>query len=464
MMSDNSSECEKVPHPVASHKIFGLKINDCLQLVSSLLLPLALGVFTMVITFQQQKAAQQQRDEDRYAAHLQRERDQNASDLQRELERNLTDERYKNDVLDTYIRDLSTLLKDGDGSLTKNDVIATVAAIKTLNTFRQLDPTRNNRILRFLHETKALSRTNNSVQLDLSSAELYGIDFRMLTNNEGLENLFLTNILLNSSTFAGMKLNYISFSRTKLYGIDFGSLRLENGNFSYTIMDSLTFSYSQLNTVVFLSAAMKNVNFSFATMNGAIFSDATMSNINFQRVQGVDTIFIRANLHYSTFEQANLERAIFRNANISTTNFSGANLYMADFTGTSVTDEQLLSAISIQGALLPNGTFGQDENLILNGNAHCNRPLVDEWTLQNGSIITVKRDQNSTDCYYVLESTNTGAFMSQTIDLSDKWNFNIWPSSIVVLKADISVGVSIDLRAINNMGSIHDRRRLCEYE
>ncbi|CAF2086561.1 unnamed protein product, partial [Rotaria magnacalcarata] len=66
-----------------ARKPHDLKLRVGLQFISSLLLPLTLGVFTVVITFQQQSAAKQQRDEDRMAAELQRAEDRNASLMQR---------------------------------------------------------------------------------------------------------------------------------------------------------------------------------------------------------------------------------------------------------------------------------------------------------------------------------------------------------------------------------------------
>ncbi len=59
-----------------------------LKFVSSLILPLMLGVFTVVITFQQQKLAQNQRIEDMYLARQQRLEDKNESRLQREQDKN----------------------------------------------------------------------------------------------------------------------------------------------------------------------------------------------------------------------------------------------------------------------------------------------------------------------------------------------------------------------------------------
>ena len=51
-------------------QLFGLKLQGGLKFSSSLLLPLALGVFTVVISLEQQKSAEQQRDEDRYESKL----------------------------------------------------------------------------------------------------------------------------------------------------------------------------------------------------------------------------------------------------------------------------------------------------------------------------------------------------------------------------------------------------------
>ena len=129
-----------------TRQLCDLKLQDGLKFMSSLLLPLALGVFTVVITFEQQKAAKQQRDEDRHA-----------SQLQLEQEKTLNDESYKNELLNTYIMDMAKLLDGKKGSLAFDKVTATVSRAKTLNTFRELDPQRIIRIIRFLHEAGQLN-------------------------------------------------------------------------------------------------------------------------------------------------------------------------------------------------------------------------------------------------------------------------------------------------------------------
>ncbi len=108
-----------------SHELYGLKPKDTLKFISSLILPLVLGIFTIVITIQQQNSAKIQREEDR-----------KVSQLQLELERNLNDIKYRNEVLDTYVKGMGQLLKEDNGSPTSNEVMAMLARAKTLNIFR----------------------------------------------------------------------------------------------------------------------------------------------------------------------------------------------------------------------------------------------------------------------------------------------------------------------------------------
>jgi hypothetical protein len=71
-----------------SRRFCGLTVKDALQFLSSLILPVMLGVFTVVITFQQQKLAQEQRIEDMNVARQQRLEDRNESQSQREQDKN----------------------------------------------------------------------------------------------------------------------------------------------------------------------------------------------------------------------------------------------------------------------------------------------------------------------------------------------------------------------------------------
>ncbi|CAF4438060.1 unnamed protein product, partial [Rotaria sp. Silwood2] len=73
---------------------------------------------------------------------------------------------------------MGQLLANNSGSLTSNKVTATLARVKTLNVFRQLDPQRNIRIIRFLYEAEQLTEIHENSSLDLSTTKLIDIDFR----------------------------------------------------------------------------------------------------------------------------------------------------------------------------------------------------------------------------------------------------------------------------------------------
>jgi hypothetical protein len=63
-----------------------LSCNDGIKLVSALILPLLLAIFTVVITLDQRKDADTQRFEDRELAREQRQQDLNMSIMAREQE------------------------------------------------------------------------------------------------------------------------------------------------------------------------------------------------------------------------------------------------------------------------------------------------------------------------------------------------------------------------------------------
>ena len=212
----------------------GLTAKDGLQFLSSMILPLMLGVFTVVITFQKQKLAQeqriedmnlarQQRLEDRNESRMYREQDRNESQLQREQERNesrlqreqdwniaqlaqatqnkVIHEQYQDEIFVAYIEGTADLLKQTNGVLTSDPLIHTLVRAKTLNTIRQLYGIRQIHIIRFLYESGQLTNTNESRALDISTAELVDIVFenthQLLTAGE----LSLAGVYLVNSTF-----------------------------------------------------------------------------------------------------------------------------------------------------------------------------------------------------------------------------------------------------------------------
>lgn len=333
-----------------------LKLSNVLKFMSSLLLPLTLGIFTIIVTFHQQEVARQQRVEDR-----------RASELQRELERNLDEQRYKNNIFGDYIKEMGKLLKESNGSLTTDEVITTLSRANTLNIFRQLDGQRNTRIIRFLHEAKQLSETFEHVPLDLSTANLYDIDFRNLAidgkklTDFSLVGVFLSNITLfemeirqvnfarthfdnatfsfeeaHNVNFSSTRLSNVNFSSSQLDRINFSSAKLYNANFSVgdilhvnlrsSSLDSVDFSSATLYKAVFTTATVVAVNFSFAILNNADFSFASLTNVDFSYAKLINVNFSRAILRNITFSCAELSYPDLSYSQLSNVDFSFAVL------------------------------------------------------------------------------------------------------------------------------------------
>ncbi|CAF5055531.1 unnamed protein product [Rotaria magnacalcarata] len=208
---------------VQNRKICGVTFVQASKSISSLLLPVMLGIFTVVITVNQQNATKQQREED-----------QKAAEENRRVERDIAAERYRDDIFDAYIKGIGQLFEKYNGSLISNRVPMTLARAKTLNIFRRLDPQRNIRIIRFLHESEQLSGTIEQISLDLSTAELPGIDFRHLAiYRKQLDNISLASTFLSNATFINVGMKHVNFSRTRFNDSSWSSAQLENAEFTF---------------------------------------------------------------------------------------------------------------------------------------------------------------------------------------------------------------------------------------
>ncbi|CAF4386856.1 unnamed protein product, partial [Rotaria magnacalcarata] len=229
-----------------------VKFRGGLRFISSLLLPLTLGIFTIVITFQQQSAAKQQRIDDREASQQQRDQ---ASDLD--------SKRYQNGRFDAYIKEMGKLLKENHGEIISNKVAITLARVQTLNIFRQLDAQRNVHIIRFLYEAKQLTDTPENRSLDLSTAELSDIDFRESSiNKKLLNNLSLTDVFLSNATFIGITMTHVNFALTQFNTANFSLAEINDANFSSAGFNNTSFASTSFSNTIFANATFKDVNFS----------------------------------------------------------------------------------------------------------------------------------------------------------------------------------------------------------
>ncbi|CAF3502140.1 unnamed protein product [Rotaria socialis] len=314
-----------------------VKFRGSLKFVSSLLLPLTLGVFTVVITFQQQSAAKQQRDNDRNAAKQLRDQEKQDAELLRKQEKDLDKQRYENSRFDAYIQQIGKLLEKYHGSIKSSEVVATLARVKTLNIFRQLEPQRNVQIIRFLYEAKQLTDTPENRSLDLSTAELSDIDFRESSiNKKILNNLSLVNVFLSNATFICIKMAHVNFSSTKFYAANFSLAEIHDADFS--------------------SAEFYNTSFTSAEIHDADFSFAEFYNTNSTLTSFFDTAFATTTFQNVSFSSTTFDTANFSLAEIHDVDFSFAEFYITSFTSTSFSNT-IFATTTFQNVNFSSTTF-----------------------------------------------------------------------------------------------------------
>ncbi|CAF1255354.1 unnamed protein product [Adineta steineri] len=337
-----------------------LTLKECIECGSSLLLPLMLGVFTIVITLHQTNVAGQQRLEDRHIAKEERQQDLNISaqqrlddrkqaEEQRQLDKKISQDQfklneeqrqhevniaymqYRDNLLIDYIKDIGVLLKENNGSLTNDYVTKTIVRAKTLAIIRQLDPIRNVELIRFLYEAGQLTRNRNP--LDLSTAQLQNIDFRnaLYWNMPGLS---LVGTHLFNASFAYNTLVDVDFRRSNLTGVNFTMTSLRSCTFDKALLEKTIFTHSTMCKVSFKYVKLIDTNFANATVTKADFSGAELPNTNFSNAYLMSANFTGARLTNTDFTNATLISAMFRETLISNSTFIYTHASETFFTDT----------------------------------------------------------------------------------------------------------------------------------
>ncbi|CAF3851188.1 unnamed protein product, partial [Rotaria magnacalcarata] len=297
---------------------------------------------------------------------------------------------------------MTKLLEKDGGSLRRNEVTSTVARVKTLNTFRQLDAHRNVQIIRFLYEAKQLTDTPENLSLDLSTAKLFDIDFR------------------DAAVDAKPDLSHPQLSNVKLH----------------------------------------NTTFASAILASAVFHRVKASFMNFTQTTAVAVRFELAALTYSNFSNSNIKRAIFWDTTLKEIDFSRANLYKVLFPDTDIEDVQLERALSIHGAELCNGTRVHGINLINDGQFNCTHALINGWTLKHVNVTVVMSNQSNNNCHFNIQPLSIEATMYKRINLLDKWDSSFWSYSQAEFNASMSTGVAMELSGINSNDRVVPRESL----
>lgn len=249
-MTNKRTQTDQTTTPL--RQFFQLTMKHTLKLMSYLIIPLMLGIFTGVMTSYQQRQDRQLREEDRVVV----------SD-QRHYAENLAAKQYQQETFNSFLTEMREFLEESDGVLTTHPAIASLARVKTLDMLNQLDPRRNSQIIRFLYEAGQLNELHSQRALDLTHAKLRDIDFSyILLNGVYFGGISFVGVHIFNATFVGLDLRHAKFSKTRLKNIDFSFAKLDYADFSFAELENVNFTSSTLLHATFLSVNLHRVTFS----------------------------------------------------------------------------------------------------------------------------------------------------------------------------------------------------------
>jgi uncharacterized protein YjbI with pentapeptide repeats len=170
-------------------------------------------------------------------------------------------------------------------------------------------------------------------------------------------------------------------TRLDLHEANLQGANLSGANLQYADLQYASIQYAYVFEANFQGATLDRANFHGARLPGTIFREASLYRANLQDASLYRAILYRAdlrgaNLQGASFryanlqyalrsEEANLQGAGLQDANLQDANLSGSNLQGAYLNRTNlqdakVTDEQLASTKSLQGATMPGGQKYKD--------------------------------------------------------------------------------------------------------
>lgn len=233
------------------------------KLASAILVPVMIGIFTVVTTLQESQRAQLQRNSDiekiERQAQLQREMDASKMKEQHAYdESNLREVRIQN-VYDAFIREMSSIVLKYNLNLTISEVI--FARAKTLATLEQIDSKRKWYLVKFLYDSQLLYGNKSGMRFtDLADADLSNVQFsveKRFARRLELEGIRLSRVQLRNSLFENIGLNRASFRYSSLNNSNFIGVSIVGANFQDTILENSKFVLYNLQQTSFQNSHLK---------------------------------------------------------------------------------------------------------------------------------------------------------------------------------------------------------------
>jgi uncharacterized protein YjbI with pentapeptide repeats len=348
----------------------------------------------------------------------------------------------------------------------------------------------------------------NFMQANLSKASFY---------RSRLYNASLSSTDMNECNFQEAKMDELSLSRISLLGAqfqrasligaqllfiqgngsDFRQANLVKTSWMGSILPDAKFDYANINEITFHNADLKNAsfykafgensNFWMAEITNTSFREASLPQSEFLSAKGIGADFSEAILHGSNFRFTELDNCLFYNASMNNisffaaqitkgnfrhasligSDFSRADLTDSDFSradfrkSEGLTDDQLNNTFSISNAILPNGTRGENRNLIRYGHPICaNTTMVmnrSEWIVSSPASLIIIHQSDINSCVFRSATSNITS-MFQSIDISRyaKRMIDTAPTNILI-KIELLFGqIKANLRLFNRNHDLTD--------
>ncbi|CAF1497468.1 unnamed protein product [Didymodactylos carnosus] len=341
----------------ANGKGGGKRNHSCFEwtkLGLSTLVPLMIGIFTVVSYIQQQHISEQRRHQDREVSNDIRLQDRQIADALRAQSQRQADAFHYQDVYKTYLADVSdALFKENHERKFLSDTSKFLyIRSRTLSVLQELDSERQTDLFLFLYETRLT--TENQLSFSSLTTNHKTECFRACGGNPYREKPSCPSHLGIKTDFSDCVMEQADFRQAFICLTSFHGATLDYATFVGATIESSKFVNASLNYARFIGTTITNSNFAGASLTYADFSGASITHNEFKGV-----LLAYANFTNVTFD-----------ANVMFINVNLTNMIIKD---------DLLQDLNSRGKLrnviLPNGTFSTQGNLFVNGDAQKDRPL-----------------------------------------------------------------------------------------
>lgn len=246
------------------------------------------------------------------------------------IEQEISTDRQHEVALQSYLDRMADLLLREKLKKTKNTEARDVARILTLTLLRDLDSKRARIVVHFLYEADLI--TNGKTIISLKGANLENIDLGFSK---------LSGIDLSNAYMKGARLNVADLTNSNFEGTNLSNSFLGGAYFSGANLRKANLFHADLIGAQFIGANLKEADLSHSNLRGPYMEGANLEN---------------ADITYSDLEGARLKNTVLKNAKLSGSKLKNADLSGANLSRAEITMEQLQSALSLKGAILPDGT------------------------------------------------------------------------------------------------------------